>query len=59
MKSRNVDVMFHLRITGAPYFDHYYTVFYYGKHGVGSTMGFATKNLGASAATSAVLIGSG
>jgi hypothetical protein len=39
---------------GAPFLDQYYIIF----HFVDNVIGFATKNLGASAATTSVLIGS-
>jgi len=44
-------------IMGAPFFDHYYTVWYFGDRGVHSTIGFGQKNLGASAAKSNPVIG--
>ena len=47
----------HFRITGAPFFDHYYTAWYFGQRGVGSTLGLGIKNLEASAATSTPVIG--
>lgn len=46
------------RITGAPFFDHYYTAWYYGERGVGSTLGFGIKNFDASAASSTPVVGS-
>lgn len=45
------------RITGAPFLDNYYIAFYYGNAGINSTLGFGVKNLAASAATAAVVIG--
>ncbi|KAF9514995.1 hypothetical protein BS47DRAFT_1342384 [Hydnum rufescens UP504] len=44
-------------IMGSPFFDHYYTVWYFGDRGVHSTIGFGQKNLGASAAQSTPVIG--
>ena len=35
----------------APFLDQYYVAWYFGDKGVGSTMGFAEKNLDASAST--------
>lgn len=40
------------------FFGHYYTAWYYGERGIGSTLGFGIKNLGASAATSSPVTGS-
>ena len=45
------------RIMGAPFFDHYYTVWYFGELGVGSTIGFGQKNLDASATQSSPVVG--
>ncbi|KAF8312133.1 acid protease [Clavulina sp. PMI_390] len=45
-------------ITGVPFLDNYYIAFYFGNAGINSTMGFAPKNLAASAATAQVVVGS-
>ncbi|EJD42585.1 acid protease [Auricularia subglabra TFB-10046 SS5] len=44
-------------ITGAPFLDQYYVAWYFGNKGVGSTMGFAEKNLDASASTVSPVVG--
>ncbi|KZV89990.1 acid protease [Exidia glandulosa HHB12029] len=44
-------------ITGVPFLDQYYVSFYFGRRGVGASMGFGTKNLAASAASSSPVIG--
>ncbi|KZW03614.1 acid protease [Exidia glandulosa HHB12029] len=44
-------------ITGAPFLDQYYVAWYFGEKGVGSTIGFAEKNLDANAATVSPVVG--
>lgn len=44
-------------ITGAPFLDQFYISFYYGQRGIGASLGFGTKNLGATAATSSPVVG--
>lgn len=40
-----------------PFLDQFYVSFYFGRRGVGASIGFGTKNLAASAATSSPVIG--
>ncbi|KAF8314074.1 acid protease [Clavulina sp. PMI_390] len=44
-------------ITGVPFFEHYYTAWYYGNKGVGSTLGLGWKNLNTTASQSTPVVG--
>lgn len=46
-----------LAVCSAPFLDQYYVAWYFGEKGIGATIGFAEKNLDASAATVSPVVG--